>query len=388
MSQRLDGQRLDIVEGGDNASDTRTKVGGVKNRVIRGVSALRFTSYLPIVLRSRTNIDYRSRTLPRLPGNPALVRLFAAGRILLFPRVFSSIFSLRFFRDYVDGNKDSYGFFFLTHNYYLSKYFTLRERVDCAISHYRHEQRHCGSTYHQSVYHSQGGLILWQREVNGTSYSLILQATDDYRFEGDLSILCLVDGARVCRISFTYVRGALFGLDSDVTMFVTRNQLDRRPELQRFRQDFKQNSPPYFCLAALSGIAMAHGISSICMIKETAQVAYDRRYAESFKNSYSAFWKTFGAEEIAGRHAYKMSLPLKLKLIESVKHKSRAVARRQNWLDIMVNARQTIISDRVTVSPIPLDIEATSYLPMVKAAEACSIGQVKDGFTPAGEPSL
>lgn len=328
--------------------------------------AARYLFYWPLAAHSLTRAESRSSTLPRLEGNLGFARFMAAARIVLFPHRIVQIWLLDFFRSYFGVKGDSDTFFFLTHNYYLSKYFTLRERVDCAINHYRHEGRNSGLAYHQAVYHSPGGMILWHRKVSGTRYSLNLQATDDYRHEGDLSILCLVDDARICRLSFTYVRGALFGIDADITMFVTRNQTDRSAELQRFRQDFKQNSPPYFCMAALCGIAMAHGIRTVCMIKDDAQIAYDARYAESFRNSYSAFWEVFGAEEIAARHAFKMSVPLDLTPITNVKHKNRAVARRQNWQQIMTDARQVILEDRLTLFPLPIAVEDSRFLPSAK----------------------
>jgi uncharacterized protein VirK/YbjX len=265
---------------------------------------------------------------------------------------------------------------------YLSRYFTLAQRIDCAITHYSFEGRNYGPTYHRSVHQSPIGLVLWHRVVDGTRYTITLRATEDSRREGDLSVLCFVNDTRVCCISFSYVKGSLFGLKAGRTMFVARSQTDRNPELQRFRDTFKQNSPPYFCLASVCGIAMANGMRAICMIKHDAQMAYADRYAESFRNSYSALWEAFGAQEINHRHAYTMSIPLKLTPLSSLKHKGRAIARRRNWLEIALSARQAMLEDRTSSVPPPIEGKAYALLPYPADA------QVETGVANLPQPHL
>jgi hypothetical protein len=153
-------------------------------------------------------------------------------------------------------------------------------------------------------------------------------------------------------------------------MFVTRSQTDRNPELQRFRDTFKQNSPSYFCLASVCGIAMANGMRAIFMIKHDAQLGYAERYAVGFRNSYSALWEAFGAQEIEHRHAYTMSIPLKLNPLSVVKHKGRAIARRRNWLEIALSARQAMLEDRTSWTPPPIEGEAYALLPYLEDAQA------------------
>ena len=255
---------------------------------------------------------------------------------------------------------------------YLSRNFTLTQRIDCAITHYSFEGRNYGPTYHSSVHQSPRGLVLWHRVVDGTRYTIALRATEDTRREGDLSVLCFVNDTRVCRICFSYVNASLFGLRlrPGRTMFVTRSQTDRNPELQRFRDTFKQNSPSYFCLASVCGIAMANGMRAIFMIKHDAQLGYAERYAVGFRNSYSALWEAFGAQEIEHRHAYTMSIPLKLNPLSVVKHKGRAIARRRNWLEIALSARQAILEDKTSRTPPPIEGEAYALLPYLEDAQA------------------
>jgi uncharacterized protein VirK/YbjX len=253
---------------------------------------------------------------------------------------------------------------------YLSKYFTLAQRIDCAIAHYSFEGRHYGPTYRHFVHQSPRGLVLWHRVVDGARYEITLRASDDGRREGELSVLCFVNDTRVSCISFSYVNSHLFGLGPGRTMFVSRSQTNRSPELQRFRDTFKQNSPSYFCLASVCGIAMANGMRTILMIKHDAQLGYAERYAEGFRNSYSALWEAFGAEEIDDLHAYTMSLPLKLNTLSCRKHKARAIARRRNWLEIALSARQAMLKDRTSRAPPPIEGEAHALLPYLADAHA------------------
>ena len=253
---------------------------------------------------------------------------------------------------------------------YLSRNLTLAQRIGCAITHYSFEGRNYGSTYHRSVHQSPYGLVLWHRVVDGTRYTIALRVTKDGRREGDLSVLCFVNDSLVYRLCFSYVNGSLFGVQSGRTMFVTRSQTDRNSELQVFRHAFKQNSPSYFCLAAVCGIAMANGMRAIFMVKHDAQLGYTERCAESFKNSYSALWEAFGAQEIAERRVYMMSLPLKLNPLSGMKHKGRAIARRRNWLEVALSTRQAMLEDRTSRTPPPIEGEACELLPYLAHAQA------------------
>jgi uncharacterized protein VirK/YbjX len=278
-----------------------------------------------------------AQTRRRTNTRTALLRAAAASRILMFPSQMRKLGDLSVMRKYCS---DHDPYFFLAHNFYLSQNLTLAQRIDCAIAHYAYEERIRGDGYHELVYGSPG-IVLWRREVDGTNYSLRLAATEDFRFEGDLSVLLSVDDIRIGRMSFSYVNASVFGGTPGVVMFITRNQTDRNDELVRFRATFRQNSPPYFCLAALCGIAMANGMRSIYAIKHDAQIAYQECYTENFKNSYSNFWLKFRAEEV-DHQAYRIAIPLPLAPLPLLTHKARAVSRRTNWTQIIHDTRHAM----------------------------------------------
>src|SRR6202000_968739 len=116
--------------------------------------------------------------------------------------------------------------------------------------------------------------------------------------------------------------------------------------------------------------SMANGMRTIFMIKHDAQIEYAERYAEGFRNSYSALWEAFGAQDIGQRHAYMMSIPVRLNPLSNVKHRGRAIARRRNWLEIALSARQAMLDDRTSRVPPPIEGEAFSLLPCLASAHA------------------
>jgi uncharacterized protein VirK/YbjX len=268
----------------------------------------------------------------------AFLRAGAACRILLFPSQMKQLQELGLMKkDHFEVDR----FFFLTHKFYLSRKFTLAQRIQCAIDHCAYEKRNHGALYHDLVYRSSG-LVLWRAIVDGTRFTLRLSASKRYRYEGVLSARLFVDGTKVCTMSFSYVNTGVFGNGSDIAMFITRHQTERNDALERFRATFKQNSPQYFCLAALSAIAMVNGMPSLFAIKHDAQIHYEDRYANGFKNSYSNFWLQFGAEE-NDHQSYRLAVPLPLAPLGEVKHRARAVGRRRNWAQVIHATRQAML---------------------------------------------
>ena len=115
----------------------------------------------------------------------------------------------------------------------------------------------------------------------GTVFDIRLMVGTDNLYEGFLSAVAFIDGQRVCVMSFSYVDGALFGAPAGATLFVTRKQSGRHPEhLRAFARCFKHTSPPYFCLAALAGIARAIGAAEIAAIRARAHPHFSRGHAE------------------------------------------------------------------------------------------------------------
>ena len=274
-------------------------------------------------------------------------RLVAALRFLFFPKTLFQFYSMKLTNKLRNPAMAHDPLYFLVHTYYLSKRFTLRQRLQCAMDHHEYERMSYSYEYARRVYRTDG-IMLWNRSVDNRNFTMVLIATDDNRYEGDLSVILSVDNIRLCRMSFCYLNANVFGLTSYMTMLISRNQTDRTPSRDLFNQCFKQNAPQFFCLAAVCGIAMTNEFETVLAIKHDAQIAYDRTFDSGFRNSYTALWEKFDAVEI-DRHVYKLNVPLKvrpLQLVDSV-HRARARNRRKYWDDIMQSARSAMIEYRL-----------------------------------------
>lgn len=283
----------------------------------------------------------------RAGGGAANASLMSAAalRALRFPRQHVELFELELFGRYVLAVDDRNPLFHMSHRHYLSASFGWRDRVAAALTHHRFEDRRYRSAYKEAVYR-QGGIELWSQRPGETQYELRLRANRELRHEGGLSVVLLADGEVVCEMSYAWVGGAVFGLaDVDAVPLVTRNQSLHHdaPASLGFRRDFPQNSPMYFCLAAMHGIVQAHGMAHLAGIRHDLQVAFESRYAEGFRHSYCDLWRAFGSVE-AGDVGYLMPVPPRLPDVSTLaaKHRKRAIDRRRRWAEIGARARDAV----------------------------------------------
>ena len=275
----------------------------------------------------------------------SLLAFVITARGIVFLKKHNDLYSLPIIFRYIAIPDDVNQLFHMRHRYYLCKGFNLRARIDSALSHYRFENDYYNEEYKKSVY-NDSGLVLWSRMFDGTQYEIRLRESSKDRHEGGASIVMLVN-EKTCLTEFSYswVDAALINAGSGIVPFVTRNQSVRHDTeaLKVFRNHFPQHSPHYFCLAAMQGIAIAHGHRKLAGIKHNRQVAFLKQYAKSFRRSYCDLWKSFGALDI-GNNAYLINLPLVLAPLDQVssKHRKRAVMRRQQWAIITESAAASL----------------------------------------------
>jgi uncharacterized protein len=201
------------------------------------------------------------------------------------------------------------------------------------------------------VYCEQG-IDLWSRRVDNVDYTIRLQAsnTDLTRCEGALNVSFYVRSVCITTVAFSWVDSHVFGVDLGIIPFVTRNQSARKDsaELQLFRKAFPQNSPPYFCVAALRGIAEAHSVKAIAAIRYNCQFSFRDELAQGFRSSYCKFWYSIGAVEL-DTQALLMPVELTVPPVSAVKtnHRMRAILRRSYWLGVTQNARAAVSRYRI-----------------------------------------
>jgi uncharacterized protein VirK/YbjX len=232
----------------------------------------------------------------------------------------------------------------LSRRYYLSKDLGLRERVQCMLFHFRHEEASFNAGYKQQVY-SEGGMVLWEKIVDGASFKIRLTLADRYAAEGDLSVSLTVDGERLHSISFSWVTGNLAG-GAPVGIFIAANQGRWRKDHEyhdKFNAAFPQNAPNFFCYAALQGLAHAVGAPEMRAVSSRLQVCYVSEDIKHFDNAYESFWETVGgiAEPSGG---YILPVPQPVKPLSEVpaKHRKRAANRRAMLNEISEGALRVV----------------------------------------------
>jgi uncharacterized protein VirK/YbjX len=260
----------------------------------------------------------------------ALLRLILICRIFIFPRLLQKYLRLGIWRKLACKTRKHDPFYFLQHKFYLSRRFTVKQRIESAITHHEYESRRYSVNYDHQVYRADG-IRLWAQEVDGQRFYMTLTGSEDNRNEGELSIVLSVDEYKLWRISFSYVCGTTFSLKKRIFLLLSRNQSER-VDKKLFYECFAQNQPKLFCLAAICGVAQANGWDNFLAIRHDQQIAYDKVLESGFYNSYTSLWKQFAAREIDG-HVYEVAAPLKIPPLNAVSrsHRARARVRREFW---------------------------------------------------------
>jgi hypothetical protein len=266
-------------------------------------------------------------------------------RVLAHYRDHRSLCGLRVYRNHVAAtNADP--FHHLSHRDYLIKGLSPRQRVHAVLSHYRFEDATFDEGYLGAVY-GRRSLPLWQHEADGSTFTIQLEMTARGNAEGDLTIALVADGRCLHRLSFNWLPGDMAGVGLPVVPFIARNEgrwADSGPAFDAFERVFPNNSPSFFCFAAMQGVALALGMDKIVGIRAEAHVAYDPDPDKHFANAYDGFWKILGGTDMPGRDGYLIALPFYVKPLAEMpsKHRKRAALRREHWRLIGDSAQAVI----------------------------------------------
>ncbi|MFS0757598.1 DUF535 family protein [Noviherbaspirillum sp. 1P10PC] len=237
-------------------------------------------------------------------------------------------------------------FHHLSQRSYLCEDLPVRTRIAYWFAHYRLEDRTFIPRYKTTLYR-KGGFLLWEREVAGKRFAITLTLSPRWAPEGELSICLLMNGKTLHCLSFNWIDGTFAGLGQPIVPLVARNQgasSHVQDALAAFNQAFPNNSPSFFCFAAMQGIAEAVHSNYVVAIKGDANICYENKgKASNFTNAYDKFWKSLGGVEVANGK-YLISLPFYTKPLEeiSAKHRKRASIRRSFWKDISSSSCKTI----------------------------------------------
>jgi uncharacterized protein VirK/YbjX len=285
-------------------------------------------------------------------------------RVLLFYRTHARLADTALYRDCLIPAHDDV-FHHLSHRDYLAKGLTLRERVRCVLVHSRFEEDTFDAAYRQAVYRD-GGLVLWRHDSDGRVFTIRLTMASRLNAEGDLTLVASADGTCLHRLSFSWMDGGFAGLDLPIVPFVARNQGHHEGAAEgfaAFNDAFPNNSPSFFCAAALCGVAQALGIDGFMAVKSACQSAYDPLEDKHFSNAYDNFWQTLGGVDMPGR-AWHVALPFRLRPLSETpsKHRKRAAMRRAHWAAIAESAR-AMIAGHLVHARVHVDMRAPAEAP-------------------------
>jgi len=257
--------------------------------------------------------------------------LFMAGRMLGERKKLGELFAIPAFAQMLALQPQADALFFISHRHFLSRSFSAAERLAGALDHFHFKQTRFTPALLQMLH--EEGLRLWRQE---SGWEIRLRANAETRHEGPLSLVLSHEGLTLHETSFAWVGAERLGVAAGPgpVLFATRNQCapSDAPHLARFREDFPQNSPAYFGLAALNGVAAALDQQRIVGVRDICQIAFEPGHAASFKRSYDDFWSDFGGRPV-GPHGLEMPVPAAVTpLCElQAKHRARARQRREHW---------------------------------------------------------
>lgn len=287
-------------------------------------------------------------------------------RVLAWYRDHRSLCELGVYRKHLAAPANDDPFHHLSHRAYLMQGLSAGDRVRAVLSHYRYEEATFDEAYLQAVY-GERCLPLWQHEADGSSFMIRLEMASRSNAEGDLTVALVADGKCLHRLSFSWLEGAMVGVDLPVVPFIARNQgrwVDSGAAFDAFERAFPNNSPSFFCFAAMQGIAQALGIDRVVAIRSEAHIAYDPDPEKHFANAYDGFWKILGGVEIPGQDGYLIALPFYVKPLSEMpsKHRKRAAQRREHWRLIGESAR-TVLQRHMLHAPVPVAQAAPEFEP-------------------------
>ncbi|MFC5512893.1 DUF535 family protein [Massilia jejuensis] len=268
-----------------------------------------------------------------------------SARVLRYYRDHAALCRLDVYRNHVMTPPNDDPFHHLSHRGYLVRGLSTRQRVQCVLAHYRFEETTFDAAYRSAVYAS-GGLALWQHTSGEHHFLIRLEMTSRMHAEGDLTLALVADGKVLHRLSYSWVEGKLVGVPTPLVPFIARNQgrwTDAGEAFDAFEECFPNNSPSFFCFAAMQGLAQAVGMDQVVAVKCTAQIAFDPDEIKHFVNAYDGFWKILGGVELPG-DTWLVALPFYLKPLADMpsKHRKRAAQRRDHWRAIGDSTRATL----------------------------------------------
>lgn len=253
-------------------------------------------------------------------------------RVFRYPAINRRILSLPVYARYGDPIIRNDPFRHLSHAQYLRKELTPEQRATYAYQHYSFESQEWKPDYYGAIY-SGNGIELWHKDFESTFLNIVLcrpSAKFNIVPEGDLEVILSAGGELLHRMTFSWL---VSDSDNLPTIFVGRSQGIPRAASESSpisALGFRQISTPFFCFAALQGLATVVGANEVYGVRSLQQVTANTDSEGRFQVAYDRLWRSLGGFDEGGI-GIRMTLPISSKLSHTPKESRKLMAQ---WADI------------------------------------------------------
>lgn len=192
----------------------------------------------------------------------------------------------------------------------------------------------------------RGDVPLFEQVVGPTKYTVVLNISQEYQNEGELSLELKANDMALYILSFSVIPGRVVALaDRDVILISRMQGRHVYTEARQARKDLNEVSPQALLYAVLRGVATAIGVDKIVCVSGVNQVFYKPEQDEYFKQSYDEFLASIDAVALDnGFYLTSVSTPEKPINLVKPGHRLRTKAKRKFKNEVAEAAREAWIS--------------------------------------------
>jgi uncharacterized protein VirK/YbjX len=213
---------------------------------------------------------------------------------------------------------------------YCGKNFTLTEKLNTVLHHYRTVDQRLLNTF---LLGENDQIVLWKNTTALHRYDIRL-AGSDHPTEGEISLLFAIDDLAIYTISFTFVQGKLLDKTAALNsngILVARVQglKDSKSLVNTSSKEHFQSYPTFLLFAALQGIAKTMERQFIIGICADASLNFNKDQ-QRYYGAYNSFWNKLGGQRLS-KNYFELPTELLDKNFDDVSanHRKRAFNRHQ-----------------------------------------------------------
>lgn len=226
---------------------------------------------------------------------------------------------------------------------YLSYSFSTDEKLQALLYHYNYLKATYSLNQLKQLFNN--GIECYTEDIENDKYSIVLTGSSTLEFEGSLSLLLKVNGVKIAVLSFTIVRGELFGLEDEKVGYITCSQRigQHKASIQIAIKHFKDLIPSFILMRSFEAILSVLKIETCVGVAYTNQITAMKNVDnENYYSFYDEHWLNYGGVYKDGN--YIISRPFAQKPLLSIKqtHRNRTVKKRNKLKEIYNESRNNM----------------------------------------------